>query len=118
MNAPHIGDDHARAPASGRRQKRNPLRRHWLSGALIFGVVGLAAYTGMQLYQADIKLQQVRATRAQLEARLQEERLRNQTLVTHLAQVTSDPYMELLAREMGFIYPGETIYQKGTGKEP
>jgi cell division protein FtsB len=116
MTAPIFGEHRQGAPAPVKRQKRNLLRRHWMSGALVFAAFGIAAYTGVHVYGVESRLSEVRAARLELDARVQEEQRRNQTLDSQLAKVAGDPYMEKLAKEMGFVYPGETVYQKGTGK--
>jgi cell division protein FtsB len=116
MSAPTHREFQERASVPVRRQRRNLLRRHWMSGALLFSVLGVMGYTGTNLYRAQLRLQQVSSTRAELEVRLLEERRRNETLTSQLTKVTSDPYMEKLAKEMGFVYPGESVYQHGAGK--
>lgn len=102
------------APVPVRRPKRNLLRRHWLTGAFVFGIVGLTAYTGVRLYQVDARLQQVQATRLQIEEQIQEAQQRKEYLQAELAKVSGDAQMELKAKDMGFYFPGETVYQKGT----
>lgn len=104
------------APVSVKRRKRNMLRRHWLSGALICGLLGVAGYTCTLLYQADLRHKQVQATRAELEAELQEARRHNQNLQAEMARVSDDQYMEMLAKGIGFVYPHETVHQKGSTK--
>jgi cell division protein FtsB len=116
MKSPTFGEHRQGAPAPVKKQKRNLLRRHWLSGALAFTILGLAAYTGGHVYRVESKLRQVRATRVEIQARVAEESRRKESLGSQLSKVASDAYMEKLAKEMGFVYPGDTVYQKGTGK--
>jgi len=117
MNAPHWRADQAmNAPAPVRRPRGNPLRRHWLTGALVVGLVGAISFTGMQVYRAELHLQEVRTSRAQVEAQLKEARLKQSRLEETLEKVTSDEYMELKAKEMGYTKPNEQVYQTGSPK--
>jgi hypothetical protein len=100
------------ATALVRRQKRNLLRRHWLTGAFVFGLFVMAGYTATHLYHADQRLREVRQSRDQLAATTQEARWQNQNLQAELGRVTSDAYMILKAKEMGFVFPEEQVYQK------
>ncbi|HEY8346241.1 MAG TPA: septum formation initiator family protein [Symbiobacteriaceae bacterium] len=95
------------------RGPRSLVRRHWLTGVFVFSIVGLVAYSGQYLYRTEVRLREIRTTRMQLEAQLAEEMRRNQMLQARLAEITSDAYMEVLAKEMGYVYPGETVYQPG-----
>lgn len=100
------------APALVRRQKRSLLRRHWLTGAFVFGLFVMAGYTATHLYHADQRLREVRESREQLAAKAQDSRWRNQNLQDELGRVTSDAYMILKAKEMGFVFPEEQVYHK------
>ncbi|HWH70057.1 MAG TPA: septum formation initiator family protein [Candidatus Sulfotelmatobacter sp.] len=101
------------APAPVRRPKRNLLRRHWLSGALIFALVGISVYSGKSFFQTEQQLKEVRARAAALDQELEMKQRQSKALDDKLQQMTSDQYMEYLAKSMGYIYPGETVYQKG-----
>ncbi|HYF93077.1 MAG TPA: septum formation initiator family protein [Symbiobacteriaceae bacterium] len=101
------------APAPVRRPKRNLLRRHWLSGALIFVLAGLSVYSARSFFETEKQLTEVRARAAQLDQELSMKQRQVQALDDKLQQMTSDQYMEYLAKSMGYIYPGETVYQKG-----
>lgn len=116
MNTPTVRELRDKAPAPVRRQKKNLLRRHWLSGALFFGLLGFMGYTGMNLYEAELKLQEVRKTRAELDEAILESRHKNQQLKEQLQRVSEDAFMELMAKNMGFAYPNETMYQTGSDK--
>lgn len=95
------------------RGPRSLIRRYWMSGVLVFGMAGLMIYGGKYLYRTELRLQEVRLTRLELEAQLEEERRRNQLLQAQLEKMTSDEFMEVMAKEMGFVYPGETVYRTG-----
>jgi cell division protein FtsB len=116
MNSPTPHEVEFEAPVPVRRPKRNWLRRHWLTGALIFGLVGFVGYLGRELLAIESRLEQARQTRQELEVRLQEARRRNEELKENLAKVKQDSYMELMARSLGFVYPHETVYQQGAPK--
>lgn len=100
------------APALVRRQKRSLLRRYWLTGAFVFSLFVMAGYTATHLYHADQRLREVRESRDQLAAKAQEARWQNQNLQGELGRVTGDAYMILKAKEMGFVFPEEQVYQK------
>lgn len=73
-------------------------------------------YTVSHLYRAQQKLEQVREARQQLELRLKEAEQRNRQLHSQFSNVTTDDAMELAAKNMGFVYPNETVFQKSPGK--
>lgn len=117
MSTPHLRDEAAlNAPAPVRRSKGNPLRRHWLTGAFVFGLMGVISLTGLQVYRADQRLNQVREHRAQIEIELREMRQKNARLQETLDKATSDEQMELTAKKMGFTKPNEKVYQTGSPK--
>lgn len=99
------------ATATVRRQRGSLLRRHWLTAAFVFGLVGLITYIGTEFYEAEAKLARARETRAQVEDRLADARRQNQRLKVEIAKVTDDAYLEVMAKAMGFVYPQETPYQ-------
>ncbi|MFZ5817495.1 MAG: FtsB family cell division protein [Bacillota bacterium] len=118
MSAPHWRAEQAamNAPAPVRRLKGNPLRRHWLTGAFVVGLVGVISFTGVHLIRAGDRLEEVRQTRLQVEAELKEVRQKNARLQETLEKVTSDEHMELMAKKMGFTKPNEQVYQTGSPK--
>lgn len=117
MSAPHWQDQAmTNAPGPVRRPKGNPLRRHWLTGAFVVGLVGVLSFTGLQVYEADQRLNEVRQTRSQVEAELKAARETNARLEETLEKVSSDEYMELMAKKMGFTKPNEKVYQTSSPK--
>jgi cell division protein FtsL len=101
---------------NARRQKRSFLRQHWLTGAFALSLMGAAAFAGMQLYRTELRLLEVERERAKVEAQVQAARRKNEALEQKLKQVSSDEYMEYMAKSMGFYYANETVYQKGSGQ--
>lgn len=118
MSAPYwrAAEATMNAPAPVRRPKGNPLRRHWLTGAFVVGLMGVISLTSLQVYQADQRLEQVHETRARVEAELKEARQKKARLQENLEKVTSDEYMELKAKEMGFTKQNEKVFQTGSPK--
>ncbi|HWI62661.1 MAG TPA: septum formation initiator family protein [Symbiobacteriaceae bacterium] len=104
------------APAPVRRPKRNLLRRHWLSGALLFALAGLTVYSGKSFFETEQQLKEVRARATQLDQEIALKQRQSKALDDKLQQMTSDQYLEYLAKTMGYVYPNETVYQKGSGK--
>lgn len=104
------------APVPVRRPKGNPLRQYWLTGAFAMALVGVISVTGLQVFQADQDLKRVEADRAQVEAELRAARQKYSRLQETLDRVTSDEYMELTAKKMGFTKPNEKVYQTGSPK--
>lgn len=97
-------------------RKRSWLRRHWLSGAFVCTLLGVATYTGMTFYETEAHLQQVRFAKEELRTQLSDANRRNQELQQEINRVNSDEYMEQMAKKLGFARPNETIFQKGSGK--
>lgn len=118
MSAPIGGEFHQeeREPAPVPRRKRGSLRRHWLTGALLFGSFGLAIFTGSFLYDAYQERLEREAVRLELEAEIAGARRENQYLREKLVRMTDDAYMEQMARQLGYGYANETLYQKGNTK--
>lgn len=104
------------APVPVRRPKRNLLRRHWLSGALIFTLVAVSAYSAQSFFETERQLQEVRARAAKLDQEIEAKKRLSKELDDRIAQISSDQYLEYLAKSMGYVYPNESVYQKGTGK--
>jgi hypothetical protein len=94
-----------------RRAKGNPLRRHWLSGALVAAVVGVLSFAVMELYEAEQELNRALQVQAQVEAELRTVQEKNRRLSETLERVTSHESMELKAKQLGFIWPDEQVYQ-------
>ncbi len=105
-----------RAPGRVTARRRKPLRSHWLTGALICGLTGLSLLALRHYYHVEQQLRDVRARRAEIQAQLEAAEQRNAHLRQRLQQVTSDSYMELKARDLGFIYPNERVYQKAANR--
>ncbi|MGE5674342.1 MAG: septum formation initiator family protein [Mycobacterium leprae] len=100
------------APVPVHRPK-NWLRKHWLTGALLFGLVGFAARTGVHLYQTELQIEQARTGRQDLDSQVEQAREVKESLESQWNRVTSDAYREVLAKQYGYVHPGETVYQKG-----
>ncbi|HEY3369059.1 MAG TPA: septum formation initiator family protein [Symbiobacteriaceae bacterium] len=115
MNAPQRPprEFYEDAPVPVQRRKRNLLRRHWLTGAFICGVVVIMGRSSAQLYQTETKLQDVRVQHKELDARIDEARQRGATLQAELDRAGSAANLEVRAKQLGFIHPDETVYQKG-----
>lgn len=113
MNAPKVRAVESNASAPVRKQRGNSLRRHWLSGAFVFVVMGAVGYAGLQIYEADQRLEAARQHRAEVEVELKELRLKNANLDETLQKVTGDEYLELMAKNMGFTRPNEKVYHTG-----
>lgn len=99
-----------------RKAKGNPIRRHWLTGAFVFALAGGISFAGLQVYQAEQRLNEVLAARAKVESELRDATQKHERLQETLQKVTSDEYMELLAKKMGFTKPNEKVYQTGSPK--
>lgn len=104
-------DTAAAAPQPGRRARANPLRRHWLTGALFIAVGAVLSIGVLELYQAELELQQALQEQARVEAELKALQEKNQRLSETLERVTSDESMELKAKQLGFTWPDERVYQ-------
>lgn len=111
---------HRRPPAEptspgkpARRSKGSALRRNWLTGALVIGVMGIISVTGLEVYQAEVRLQQALQTQARVDAELKALQEKNQRLKETLQRVTSEESMELKAKQLGFTHENEQVYQTG-----
>ncbi len=113
MRTPHRrrADSAATASQPGRRVRGNPLRRHWLTGALITAVGAVLSFAALELYEAKVELQQALQVQAQVEAELKALQEKKQRLSETLERVTSDESMELKAKQLGFTWPDEQVYQ-------
>ena len=99
------------APPPVRRAKGNPLRRHWLSGVLVVAVLGVLSFAVMELRQAEQELSRALQQQAQVEAELRAMQEKNRRLSETLERVTSAESMELKAKQLGFVWPDEQVYQ-------
>jgi len=113
---PAYDQDSFAAPAPVRRPKRNALKRHWLSGALIFALATVSVYSGKSFFQTERELEGVRARAAQLDQEIELKQRQVKALEDKVQQMSSDQYLEYMAKSMGYVYPNETVYQKGAGK--
>lgn len=121
MNAPRVkpndgGPHELVAPAPVRRQKKNLLRQHWLTGAFVFMLSGVVMLAGRNFIETEQELKLARQTNAELQAQIDQAKRKKELLDQQLRQARSDEYMELQARKHGYIKPTETMYQQGSGK--
>jgi cell division protein FtsB len=110
-----------RAPVPVRRQRRNLLRRHWLTGALILAGCALVAYTGLLFHRVEAELARLRREQAALQVRAEALQDRNAEIRTEITHFTDPGYVEQMAKQfLGMAYPGETVVRagKGTGQKP
>lgn len=114
MSAPTRRETRRGAAGTVRRRHRNMVRQHWLTAALVFALIGAGGYSGLHLYQLQERLENVRASRLQLQEQLQESKRIYSRMENDLSRVTDDSYMELMAKALGFVYPQETVYQTGS----
>jgi cell division protein FtsB len=103
------------APAPAPR-KRSFLRRHWLTGAFVMTMVMVAGFAGKTFLDTEAKLHDARQERAVYEDKLEEAKRKNQALSQDLKQLSSDEYMEMMAKKLGYVNANETVYQ-GTGSD-
>lgn len=104
------------APAPVRRPKRNLLRRHWLSGALLFALAGLTVYSARSFFETETQIKQVQSRAAALDQEIEMKQRQLKALDDKIQQMSSDQYMEYLAKTMGYVNQNETLYQKGSAK--
>ena len=94
-----------------RQQKPSLLRKHWLTAAFVFSLLGVVGYLGQQFYLVEVRLHEARTTRADLDAKVEEAQKVSQRTEAEIARVSDDRYRELMAKSLGFIHPYETVYQ-------
>jgi len=111
MNAPPLKMKRRNAAVSVRRQKPSLLRKHWLTAAFVFSLMGAFGYLGLQFYLVEVRLHEARVTRADLEAKAREAQRVSERTAAEIARVSDDHYRELMAKSLGFIHPYETVYQ-------
>lgn len=113
MNAPHpLRESHNDAPVPVHRKRRS-LKRHWLTGALVCVAVGLTGRTAVSIFETEQRIHDVQVQRQEIEQQIQEAKQRNASLQSELDRVSSDSYREVMAKQLGFVHPNETVYQKG-----
>lgn len=114
----HIQDNQvdSSAPAPVRRPKRNALKRHWLSGALILSLAAVSVVSAKSFYATEQQLKLVNARAEQLDQEIEMKQRQVKALDDKIEQISSDAYLEYLAKTMGYVYPDETVYQKGAPK--
>jgi cell division protein FtsB len=114
----HIQDEQvdSPAPAPVRRPKRNALKRHWLSGALIFALAAVSVVSAQSFRATEQQLKAVNARAEQLDQDIEMKQRQVKALDDKIEQISSDAYLEYLAKTMGYVYPNETVYQKGAPK--
>lgn len=112
MSTPHRRADAAATVSEpGRRARGNPLRRHWLTGALIAAVGAVLSLAALELYEARVQLENALRAQAKVEAELRALQEKNRRLSETLERVTSDESMELKAKQLGFTWPDEQVFQ-------
>lgn len=111
MSAPPLRVKQRDAVVSVRRQKPSLLRKHWLTVAFVFSMIGAVGYLGLQFYQVEVRLHEARTTRAGLESKVRAAQKVSQRTEAEIERVSDDRYRELMAKSMGFIHPYETVYQ-------
>lgn len=124
MRAPQLRSEETqivRAPVPVRRQKPSLLRRHWLTGALIFLSVGALLYCGTLFYEAEMKLAAMRREKQEMLSQLEKLRERNEEMREDIAHLHDSGYVEQMAKQLlGMAYPGETVVRPrevvGTGR--
>jgi cell division protein FtsB len=111
MNAPPLTVKRREAAVSMRRQKSSLLRKHWLTAAFVFLLIGAASYLGFQFYLVELRLHDARTTRAELETKVRAVQTVNERTEAEIARVSDDHYRELMAKSLGFVHSYETVYQ-------
>lgn len=109
-----------KAPVTVARQRPNLLRRHWLTGALVFTSVGALLYCGTLFYKAEVRLAEMRREREEIAAQVERLRQQNADMKADIAHLNDAGYVEQMAKQLlGMAYPGETIVRprekSGTG---
>lgn len=110
-----------KAPVPVRRQKSNLLRRHWLTGALIFVSMGALIYCGTLFYEAEVKLAEMRREKQDMISQVERLRAKNLDMQEDIAHLNDPGYVEQVAKQLlGMAYPGETVVRPsqsvGTGQ--
>lgn len=98
------------------RERKRGWRRNWLTWVSLLGVGGLLAWMSFSLANVEAKLREVQRERQALEQQVAQKRQTYQKLQEDVKLQRSDEYMELMAKSLGYTYPGEQLYQSGTRK--
>lgn len=98
------------------RGRKRGWRRHWLTWISLLCVGGLVGWIGLSLVKVESRLSELRAQRVAQEKTLEEKKRRLERLQEDAKLQQTDEYMELMAKSLGFTYPGEQVYQSGTRK--
>lgn len=95
-----------------KRKKNRPSKRQLNKGnklVISFFVIVFVCIMGAQIYDMKHQDEQLRAEEARLQAMLQEEEERTETLEQQALFVQTKEYVEQVARELGLVYPDEII---------
>lgn len=98
------------------RGKRRGWRRNWLTWVSLLCVGGLLGWVGLSLARVEARLHEVQAQRVALAREVAEKQAKFQRLQEDAKLQQTDEYMELMAKSLGYTYPGEQLYQSGTRK--
>lgn len=98
------------------RGRKRGWRRNWLTWVSLLCACGLLGWVGVTLIRVETKLNEVRAQRQALERQVAQKQQVYQRLQEDAKLQQTDEYMELMAKSLGYTYPGEQLYQSGTRK--
>jgi hypothetical protein len=91
-------------------------RRNWLTWISLACVGGLLGWMGLSLARVEGRLREVRTQREALQKQVAEKQRYYLRLQEDAVLQRSDEFMELMAKSLGYTYPGEQLYQSGTRK--
>lgn len=98
------------------RGKKRGWRRNWLTWIGLACVGGILGWMGLSMARVEAQLRQVRSERETLQRQVAEKRRYWDRLQEDAKLQKSDEFMELMAKSLGYTYPGEQLYQSGTRK--
>jgi hypothetical protein len=98
------------------RGRRRGWRQYWLTWISLLCVAGLLGWVSLSLIRVEARLREVRAQREALERQVAEKQRYYNRLQEDAKLQRGDEYMELMAKSLGYTYPGEQLYQSGTRK--
>lgn len=98
------------------RGRRRGWRRYWLTWVSLLCAGGLLSWVGLSLVRVEARLSEVQAQRVALEKQVAEKKRQYERLQEDAKLQQTDEYMELMAKSLGYTYPGEKLYQSGTRK--
>lgn len=98
------------------RGKKRGWRRYWLTWVSLLCAGGLLGWVGLALVGVESRLSEVAAQRVAMEKQVSDKRRQYERLQEDAKLQQTDEYMELMAKQLGFTYPGEQLYQSGTRK--